>query len=297
MKTAQYSQLERKRLLEVVREYQSKGYGVELETKKFPSPFQQFSPDLIAVSNDDSVVVEVVSKQSIGNRERLESLSRLVQTMPGWRFELIVTNPQQQFREDISLDEIKNRLTQAIQLDRQGISSMALLGAWSATEALLRRVAVNEGLEVASSTPLRLVKTLYSLGALTRSEYESLEAGAEMRNILVHGFELVEDRPIRRDLLRLIEAANGLLSRIETESTIHDDTLTVEQLVEWFLLNYEDPAIGVPYEGGYLYILGGPYDPQDELASRFPNASEELVKQAADIITREGAEWVRRGQY
>jgi len=43
-------------------------------------------------------------------------------------------------------------------------------------------------------------------------------------------------------------------------------------MVEWFSMNFEDPAMSTPYdgaEGGYQYVWGGPYDANDEIGSMF----------------------------
>src|SRR5262249_3792943 len=37
------------------------------------------------------------------------------------------------------------------------------------------------------------------------------------------------------------------------------DDDAAEAMVEWFRQNFEDPAESTPYEGGYVYICGGPY--------------------------------------
>lgn len=44
---------------------------------------------------------------------------------------------------------------------------------------------------------------------------------------------------------------------------------------EWFLARFCDPANDTPYngrEGGYLFVHGGPYNPADELHTRFGNS-------------------------
>lgn len=46
----------------------------------------------------------------------------------------------------------------------------------------------------------------------------------------------------------------------------------IEAMRRWFLARYEDPANETPYngrEGGYQFIHGGPYDPNDEIQNRF----------------------------
>lgn len=75
---------------------------------------------------------------------------------------------------------------------------------------------------------------------------------------------------------------------------------SVEEMVEWFYENYEDPANGVPYEsaeGGYQYYAGGPYDPMDELQENFPDTPLERIELAADQISANGFEWIKIGQY
>jgi len=59
----------------------------------------------------------------------------------------------------------------------------------------------------------------------------------------------------------------------------------------WFYENYEDPVEHTPYEsaeGGYIYIWGGPYDPQEELQGEFDELVpcgiiEELAEALRDI--------------
>ena len=297
MNTDRFGELEHRRLLEIAREYEGKGYRVELEPLSFSPAFGEVRPDLVAISEEDSVVVEVVSKPSMKNRERLERLAKAVETMPGWRFELVVTNPKGQTAESISLTEIRTQLEQARHLERKAILIPALLGCWAAIEALLRHLAAFNGFEVERPTPLRLVKTLYSHGVLSRSDYEWLEEAVELRNAAVHGFRFADNVSIHGTLERLFEVANRLLQRLERTSQRPGVKYMLKELVQWFFENYEDPANGVPYEGGYIYALGGPYHPWDELLAQFPDADEELIEEAAEVITREGTEWVRRGQY
>lgn len=84
------------------------------------------------------------------------------------------------------------------------------------------------------------------------------------------------------------------------EEEEEDQRLSVEEMIEWFYENYEDPANGVPYEsreGGYQYYAGGPYDPMEELQDQFPDVPFERVERAAAEIYRDGFEWIKKGQY
>ncbi|RKY08807.1 MAG: hypothetical protein DRP65_08620 [Planctomycetota bacterium] len=64
---------------------------------------------------------------------------------------------------------------------------------------------------------------------------------------------------------------------------------------EWFLNNYENPVECLPYdseEGGYIYIWGGPYDPLEELESKFsgivPNG---LIMELSKELSDQAFEW------
>lgn len=65
---------------------------------------------------------------------------------------------------------------------------------------------------------------------------------------------------------------------------------------EWFTARYRDPAHETPYngrEGGYLFINGGPYDPSDELHTRFGKlVPEDVIQEIADELVMEvGDQW------
>jgi hypothetical protein len=48
--------------------------------------------------------------------------------------------------------------------------------------------------------------------------------------------------------------------------------LQIEAMRQWFYARYEDPANQTPYssqEGGYIFVWGGPYDPNDVIQERF----------------------------
>lgn len=63
---------------------------------------------------------------------------------------------------------------------------------------------------------------------------------------------------------------------------------------EWFLARYCDPAMNTPYngqEGGYLFVNGGPYDPAEELHSRFSGVvSDEIIDEIVDDLHAEVGE-------
>lgn len=65
----------------------------------------------------------------------------------------------------------------------------------------------------------------------------------------------------------------------------------VEAMVDWFNKRFENPAESTAYisaEGGYQWVLGGPYDAREELEENFPQSDEELISAAVGEIEGQG---------
>ena len=64
--------------------------------------------------------------------------------------------------------------------------------------------------------------------------------------------------------------------------------VAISEMEEWFYTHYQDPNESCPYdseEGGFIYIWGGPYDPEEELFDNFSGTyPESLIKEAAEKI-------------
>ncbi|WP_339746370.1 hypothetical protein [uncultured Maricaulis sp.] len=69
----------------------------------------------------------------------------------------------------------------------------------------------------------------------------------------------------------------------------------VDEMVQWFGEHFEDPAEHTSYisrEGGYQWVLGGPYDARSELADNFPDEDEEVINLATAELEAGGiTEW------
>lgn len=86
-----------------------------------------------------------------------------------------------------------------------------------------------------------------------------------------------------------VEFNNGWLSGAERE----DQLIAVK---EWFTARYCDPAKETPFnsrEGGYLFIHGGPYSPDDELRERFSSyVPDDVINEVIEELESEvGDEW------
>lgn len=73
-----------------------------------------------------------------------------------------------------------------------------------------------------------------------------------------------------------------------------DREVQKEIMEEWFRSKYEDPAEALPYEGGYIYIWGGPYYPNEELDAEFAGiVPDDLISELAEELESENYEWSR----
>lgn len=88
--------IEHKRLLKLAREYREQGYSVSIypSSDKLPATLANYSLDLIAVNANKVVAANVRSRDTLGlnGSQNLIKISESIEKLPGWEFELVVTN-------------------------------------------------------------------------------------------------------------------------------------------------------------------------------------------------------------
>ncbi|MBC8161605.1 MAG: hypothetical protein H7Z42_10345 [Roseiflexaceae bacterium] len=222
--TLQTTSRTHQRLLEIAREYRQNGYEViiEPEAQQLPIFLAHFKVDLLARSQEENVIVEVRTQESLTNTPELDALAKALEDKSSWRLELVVTNPKDQtalpFRNATSLtkQDISYRLREARQLSDQEHGEAAFLLAWSATEALLRQMVEIEGVPAVQHQTSQVVKTLYVHGVIDKTQYTLLQEGQHTRNIVVHGYKEKQNlTPLFDQLLHLTQqlAQQHLLSQ------------------------------------------------------------------------------------
>lgn len=287
--------LEQSRLAKVAADLQARGFEVFIDPAPGRFELPDFvRPDLVAVRNDERVAVEVKVPQGLADPQ-LARMAEVLNELAGWRFEVVVVNPiadqpSAPPATSIQAPLVEKRAEEALALMEDGHAEAALLVAWSALEGALRLREERKGTPQPHARPAG-IKELYSLGLLTASQYELLEHAGRQRSRIAHGYAVAESE----DLAPTVERVASLARK-----AADPDYPTIEEMVEWFFDHYEDPAQGVPHdsgEGGYQYILGGPYGAREELQEQFPNVDLEDIDEAASQIEAEGYEWVKKGEY
>jgi uncharacterized protein YutE (UPF0331/DUF86 family) len=220
----QTASLERERLLQLAEEYRNKGYEVSFlpNPEDLPDFLRAYRPDMIAQREDESVIVEVKSRRSLNSSsgQYLQNLAKSVEQHPGWRFELVMTNPEdaeypQKIEGSLQQSEIESRLQVARQLATQHPES-AILYSWSLVEATLRLVAETEGFSLQRPNPAYLVKKMVAEGVISRPEYQLLIDAISLRNAIVHGFKTSQIMP--EFICGVIDIAEQLLRDLHTSA-------------------------------------------------------------------------------
>jgi Holliday junction resolvase len=191
-------QEEYNKIRQVAKEYKKKGYAVIIEPNGNDIPFfiKHYQPDIIATSPADNVIVEVKTRSDFASIEKLRSIADVINKRDNWRFELIVTNTKQdnlsntnRINTNPDITEIKKKIKEIKTIVKQGFYSAAFILCWANLESLSRQILFEEKKELNNKMPLVLIKTLFSLGHLTRTDYESLKKFFFVRNQIVHGFK------------------------------------------------------------------------------------------------------------
>ncbi len=93
------SSLEHRRVLSLAREYRHEGYDVTVypQATELPAALSKCPLDLIARGADQVIAVEVRTRESLtlNGLEDLRRMTEKIKEIPGWIFELVVTNPRQ----------------------------------------------------------------------------------------------------------------------------------------------------------------------------------------------------------
>lgn len=225
------TQRELKKIQELARDYKKKGFIVSIEPKGNAIPAfikkLNYTPDLIAISQEESHVVEVSSRDTA---ERLREISELVDAIEkkrGWRFILVMTNPrassvvsiQPPIPELSELQSAFKKLSKLVELSinfGNEFDHAILLLAWSIVEGALRMYNYTGKSKTPVRAPQSVVRDAVMIGFITQKEGEFLDYIAKIRNSVAHG---AVDRKIRTaSLNKLIKLCETLVSEVNKKN-------------------------------------------------------------------------------
>ncbi len=183
------------RVQKVGQAYRDKGYDVLIEPQgdQLPDFLQTFRPDLIAHKGDEHIVVEVRVRGQVSDFPQVNELSKVVRNKAGWKFELFLLGPENSFFVDgaspLTVEEIRSKRKEVALFVESGHLEAAFLMGWSLVEAILRSLAVKEGVAGETATPDYLLKQMTFEGIIARETYHALKHIQQTRNAIAHGFK------------------------------------------------------------------------------------------------------------
>ena len=205
-----------RRIKEISKDYESRGFNVIINPKQIDLPnfLKGFEPDIIAKNELESVVIEVKTKGDISQLNKFESLANAISKMENWRFELVFTNPIEQtiqsgFKNELSIYKQKERLAEIKQIMELGHYNAAFLLGWATLEGTIRAKLNDEKSESYKKPTLSIIKTIYSLGQINQHDYKNLEKLNNERNYLIHGFDNTVEKKTINELLNILEFLIG----------------------------------------------------------------------------------------
>jgi hypothetical protein len=209
---------------EVANEYKKKGYRVIFEPSVSELPEElkilNFQPDIIAMSDDINLVIEVKTFESIKNPALIE-LAEKVKAIEGWDFELVYTNPKNKAEISVA-SELSTYIDAKRNLDRAAkfldtdagkeYSDAAFLLVWGAVENALRVNYETYKPNDKESIPRALIRDSVIWGIIGRNDQVFLESMMVTRNEIVHG--MFKGRVLRADLNSLIKLGKNIIEQI-----------------------------------------------------------------------------------
>ena len=175
-------------------EYRSKGYEVSLDLVL--DFFPGFRADLLVRKGDEVKVIEVKSRSSLAANPRISQLARIIDSKPGWNFELLLVGEPEKLDlpegvRSLEGETILRGIEKAQESLEAGLAEAAFLLAWSACEAALRELLAEQGVSNTSiTTPGYVLDQAVFQGVISRDDYNNLTSMRKYRNAIVHGFEL-----------------------------------------------------------------------------------------------------------
>lgn len=194
----------------VAEKYRKAGYEVVLVSDQTDLPFDlgPYRPDLLVKKPDGKgYIVEVKGAAARTPIGRYREVAEIVGGHPGWRF-LLVTNDEDELengKQLLSWSDIKQRYQRSQHLLAMGEVEATFLSLWSVLEAILRKRAEETLIPIERFPPLSLIRQLYSQGELSMAQFDMLNPLYQLRNQLVHGYQVSNLDEATAELQQLVD--------------------------------------------------------------------------------------------
>lgn len=242
---------EQRKLRSVARRYERDGYRVTMPKRGggVPAFLGEYTPDLIAESERDRVIVEVKRSDAVRGSNELLEVAERVSREPGWRFELVAVPRVEQASRwtDEHMSLIEDRARQVV---AAGGADMAYVYAWGFLEILIPELASEHGLKFSKVPFMEGMRKLVSEGLVSREVLSEVEEAYNVRSRLLHAER--EPLPKADDVEKLLALGRRVRNEM-ARASMTDDTMKAGPV---YLIR-EDRPLGASAVGEGDTIPGG----------------------------------------
>ncbi|MBS9393377.1 MAG: hypothetical protein HEQ29_09555 [Dolichospermum sp. LBC05a] len=228
--------------------YVNEGFNVVIEPKmnqlQLPFNLGNYQPDIIATKNNSGLVIDVKTSTNRVSVENLQAISEEISRHSDWRFLLVTLEDIEAeslpgtSEELPSWEEIIEQFSQVSKLIENNNIEPAFLFLWSVFEGALRKRAVDVSIPVERLPVIRLLRTMYSLGELSISEFDIIQAYLEKRNRLAHGYiQKLNSEVLGKFLMLIVELLDEWIPAIH-RSLLSKTVASMKESIETALQEY-----------------------------------------------------------
>lgn len=199
----------------IARKYKLLGYEVleNPEADRLPEFMRGVTPDIVAQSKSDNVVIEVKQHSSLKGSNDLIGIAQRVSDHPGWRFELVVLDEDEQMRSARPAMDHDSLLKKVQLATSARLPDMAYAYLTDVLVTVARDLAGQYNVKFKDKSDRSLFADLSFKGVLPEALAEECLSALSTRNNLLHRLD-DNGTPSEADLqrlLRLCEQLKGLL--------------------------------------------------------------------------------------
>jgi uncharacterized protein YutE (UPF0331/DUF86 family) len=172
---------------------------------------KKYSPDALALSEKESIVIEVKLRQSNQGDKQLSQIAQIVGEQPGWKLRVVCAgnvDSSDGFGKPPK-ESLQSEFSEIDQLIEKGSLRAAMVLAWAGLEAAARTLPLADSNANRAVSPRQLVDWLTFAGFIDQDKSRRLRKLVNVRNAVVHG--QLDTTVDRADVLFVREILNDLV--------------------------------------------------------------------------------------
>jgi REase_AHJR-like len=209
---SQAESLYEKKIKSIIQELSENGYKILTEISNLPFDLGRYHPDLIAVKNNEGIILDVKTSPDRLSIDRFQDIAEQISSHEGWRFLLVTLDDVSEkilpsHQNDLpSWNDLKARVHNLDTLIQSSFLEPALLFFWGILEAAMRKRAIKQNLPIWRFPTNKLLNHIYSSGEISISEFDLFKACLELRNKSAHGISIAIEPETLKSAYHSIQA-------------------------------------------------------------------------------------------